>query len=85
MPIKKKKVKPDIYFIVDKTSTTTFEHDIFKLDRIFFQVTITFNNMKNLLCYGRKVVNASSINVKKAIEKTNRCPIKRSHVKKKKY
>ena len=64
MPIKKKKVKPDIYFIVDKTSTTTFEHDIFKLDRIFFQVTITFNNNKNLLCYGE-----SSINVKKATDK----------------
>ena len=67
---KEKKVKTDpIYFIVDKTSTTTFEHDIFKLDRIFFQVTITFNNNKNLLCYGSKVVNASSINVKKATDK----------------
>ena len=45
------------------------EHDISKLDRIFFQVTITFNNNKNLLCYGSKVVNASSINVKKATDK----------------
>ena len=45
---KEKKVKTDtIYFIVDKTSTTAFEHDISKLDRIYFQITITFNNMKN--------------------------------------